>query len=53
MPVEFQRIKAGGCTSLIQEVLTSARPRDFPNHCCFSILYRNTLFHRTLWNKVL
>jgi len=33
MPVEFHRIEVGCCTSLIQQVLTSTRPGNFPNHC--------------------
>jgi len=32
MPVEFNRIKVGGCTSLIQQALKGARPGNFPNH---------------------
>jgi len=43
MLIEFQRIKVGGCTSLIKQVLTSPRPGNFPNHR-WSAYYINTPF---------
>jgi len=45
MPVEFQRIKVRGCSTLIQQDLGIFQT-------IVSILYQNT-WHRNLWNKVL
>jgi hypothetical protein len=43
MPVEFQRIKVGGCTSPILQVLTRARHGNFPNYH-WSAYYTKTPF---------
>jgi len=43
MQAEFQRIKVEGCTSLMQQVLTSARPGNFPNNH-WSAYYTKTRF---------
>jgi hypothetical protein len=52
MPVEFQRIKVGVCTSLIQQGPDQCKNWEFSKPSLVGILCQNTL-HRTLWNKVL
>jgi len=49
MPVEFQRIKVGGSTSLIQQGPDQRKNWEFSKPS-FSILCQNTL-HTTLWKK--